>query len=45
MPVRSCSVSFKDSSGVRHSVEVTAETLFEAAALGLFLLRKDEWAD
>jgi hypothetical protein len=32
-------------SGVRHSVDVTAESVYEAAALGLSLLRRDEWAD
>jgi hypothetical protein len=43
--VRSCLVSFTDNRGVQHSVEVTAETLFEAAALGVALLRKDGWVD
>jgi hypothetical protein len=32
-------------SGVRHSVDVTAESVYEAAALGLSLLRRDEWAN
>jgi hypothetical protein len=32
-------------SGVRHSVEVTADSLYEAAALGLALLRKDGWTE
>ena len=41
VPLRPCLVSFTDSRGVQHSVEVTAETLFEAAALGVALLRKD----
>lgn len=40
VPLRSCVVSFTDNRGVQHSVEVTAETLFEAAALGVALLRK-----
>jgi hypothetical protein len=35
MALRSCSVSFDDGTGVRHTVQVTAETLFEAAALAL----------
>jgi hypothetical protein len=43
--LRSCLVSFTDHKGVQHSVEVTAETLFEAAALGVALLRKDGWID
>jgi hypothetical protein len=39
MPARPCSVSFTDASGVTHSVEVTAESLMEAVALGLRDLR------
>ena len=34
-------VSFVGPSGVRHSVEVTAESLYEGAALGLTLFCKD----
>lgn len=37
--IRSCVVSYQDQEGVRHSVEVTAETLYEAAILGLKALR------
>jgi len=33
--LRSCLVSYQDQENIRHSVEITAETLFEAAALGL----------
>jgi hypothetical protein len=40
-----CLVSFTDSRDVQHSVEVTAETLFEAAALGVVMLRKDGCID
>ena len=43
--VRACTVSFVGPSGVRHSVDVTAESVYEAAALGLSRLRRDEWAD
>jgi len=43
--VRTCVVSFKAPSGIVHSVEVTAETLFEAGALGLGLLKKDGWIE
>jgi hypothetical protein len=32
-------------SGVRHSVEVTAESIYEAAALGVSALKSDGWAD
>ena len=35
MGIRSCTVSFDDGTGIRYSVQVTAETMFEAAALAL----------
>lgn len=35
-----CIVSFVDLDGLRHSVEVQAEGLFEAAILGLVAFRK-----
>jgi len=34
MAVRTCAVSFTDSRGSLHTVEVSAESLFEAAVLG-----------
>jgi len=43
VPPKTCLVSFTGPTGIRHSVEVTAETLYEAAALGLNLLRSDDW--
>ena len=43
MPVRSCRVTIKDLEDVRHTVEVTAETLYEAVALGLVAIRGNEW--
>ncbi len=43
MPVRSCRVSIKDMDGVQHTVEVTAETLYEAVALGLVAVRGNDW--
>ena len=43
--VRACVVSFAGERGVRHSVEVTAETLYEAAATALSIFRQSEWAD
>jgi hypothetical protein len=33
--IRSCTVSFEDGAGIRHTVQVTAESVFEAAALAL----------
>ena len=46
-PCRSAPVSFtvKGDRGVQHSVEVTAETLYKAAAAGVSLLRQEDWAD
>ena len=43
MPPKTCTVTFTDPSGIRHSVDVTAESLYEAAILGLSLLKKDGW--
>jgi hypothetical protein len=43
--LRTCTVSFMGPSGVRHSVEVTAESVYEAAAFGVSALRNSGWAD
>jgi hypothetical protein len=43
--VRTCTVSFTDVKGIKHSVELTADSLFEAAATGLKLLRTGDWND
>jgi hypothetical protein len=45
MPIRACTVSFKSPMGISHSVEVEAETLYEAAGLGLARLKKDGWVE
>jgi len=45
MANRSCEVSFVGPTGVRHAVAVTAESLYEAAIIGVALLHKDGWAD
>jgi hypothetical protein len=37
--LRSCTVSFDDGTGIRHSVQVSAESMFEAAALALHIFR------
>ena len=37
-----CVVSFVDLDGIRHSVEVDAEGLYEASVLGLWAFRKHE---
>jgi hypothetical protein len=41
--MRRCVVSFTDSSGVRHTIELSAGSLYEAAAAGLETFRKAEW--
>ena len=38
-------MSFTDGRGVRHSVDVTADSLFEAAVRGVKALRAGEWND
>jgi hypothetical protein len=43
VPPRTCLVSLTDSRGIKHSVEIVAESLFEAAVIGLQILRKDGW--
>jgi hypothetical protein len=45
MTTKACLVSFTGPSGVRHTVEVSADSLYEAAILGLSLLRRDAWVD
>ena len=42
---RTCVVSFVDSTGIRHSVEVAAESLYEAAALAVREFRSHPWVD
>jgi hypothetical protein len=42
VPSRSCFVTFTDSRGIRHSVEVTAESLFEGGALAVSALRQGD---
>src|SRR5437868_5396557 len=43
--VRTCTITFTGPSGIRHSVEVTAESIYEAAALGVAALRKSAWVE
>jgi len=38
-------VSFKSPTGTSHSVDVEAETLYEAAGMGLARLKKDGWIE
>ena len=43
MVLRTCTVAVKDVQDVEHSVEVTAETLYEAIAIALAALQQDNW--
>jgi hypothetical protein len=45
MAARTCSVTFTDPRGTRHTVDVAADTLYEAAALALSELKRCEWVD
>ena len=45
MAVKACSVGCTGPSGVHHSVEVSAESLYEAAIIGFNLLKQDGWVD
>jgi hypothetical protein len=38
--IRSCTVAFDDGTGTRHSVTVSAESVFEAAALALHIFER-----
>ena len=43
--VRSCRVTIKDLQDVSHTVVVTAESLYEAVALGLNAIRGGNWVE
>lgn len=45
MATRLCSVTLTDPAGVRHTVEVSADLLFEAAALRPAAMRREAWVD
>src|SRR5947207_12356634 len=45
MATKTCTVSFTGPSGVCHSVEVSADSLYEAAIVGFSLLKQDGWVD
>jgi len=44
MSLRSCRVAVCDLEGVKHRVEVTTSTLYEAVALGFVAIREQDWA-
>lgn len=41
---RRCVVTFRDSEGVEHVAEVTAESLYEAGAIALQQFRRNDWS-
>ena len=45
MALKTCRVTCRDSRGVSHTVEVTAQTLYEAVAQALLLFRENDWTD
>ena len=45
MTVRACIVSFTDARGIRHSVAVEAESLYEAVILAVNRFRQDPWIE
>ena len=45
MAVRTCRVLCRDAQGVEHTVEVTAQSLYEAVAQALRVFREDAWSD
>jgi hypothetical protein len=45
MSVRSCRVTIRDTEGIEHTAEVTAESLYEAVALGMRAIRQCSWVE
>ena len=45
MGVKACSVSFTDMRGIKHTAEVEAESLYEAAVQGIRRLNQDPWLE
>jgi hypothetical protein len=45
MSLRTCRVSCRDSRDVEHSVEVTAQSLYEAVAQALRVFRENDWRE
>jgi hypothetical protein len=45
MGIKACSVSFTDVRGIRHTAEVEAESLYEAAVQGIRRLNQDPWLE
>ena len=45
MAIRTCKVTCRDPQGVEHTVEVSAQSVFEAVAQALRVFREYEWCD
>ena len=45
MPVQTCRVSCWDAQGVEHTAQVSAQSLYEAVAQALCVLRDDDWTE
>jgi phosphoglycolate phosphatase-like HAD superfamily hydrolase len=45
MSPRSCRVTIRDPEGIKHTAEVTAESLYEAIAPGLKAIRESSWVE
>jgi len=45
MALKACSVSFTDVRGIKHTAEVEAESLYEAAVQGIRRLNQDPWLE
>ena len=45
MALRTCRVTCRDAQGVEHTVQVTAQSLFEAVAQALRVFREHDWSD
>ncbi len=45
MPGKHCRVSFKDLDGIRHAVEVEADSLYEAPVPRLKPLKRSDWVE
>ncbi len=45
MPARACTVSFTGTSGIRHGVDVEAESVYEAVVKAVARFRHDPWME
>jgi hypothetical protein len=45
MPAQYCRLTIKDPEGIEHTAEVTADSLYEAIALGLRAIRESSWVE